>query len=60
MISNTVQLILNSIFFLATLYGMRDLSFMTWDGTPAPALGMGCLKHWTAREVPKFYSSFNF
>ena len=27
-------------------------SFLTWDGTWAPALGVQSLSHWTTREVP--------
>ena len=38
---------------------MWDLSFLTTDGTQAPALGVQSLSRWTATEVPHAFSLNN-
>ena len=47
-----LQKFLIFFYFLATLYGMWDLSSPTRDGTQAPCIGRQILNHWTTREVP--------
>ena len=49
-----------SLSFLATLWGMWDLTFLTRDQNPCPAMGVWSLNHCTSREVPTVdFSIFN-
>ena len=40
-------------YFLATSWGMRDLSSPIRDRTCIPCIGRGSLNYWTSREVPR-------
>ena len=45
----------NIFFFLATLCSLQDLSSLTRDWTPAPAMKAPSPNHWTSREFPEFH-----
>ena len=47
-------------FFLATQFGMGDLSSPTRDQTCAPAVEVQSLNHWIPREVPPHTHFFFF
>ena len=56
-----VALLLLFFLFLYMPHDMLDLSSLTRDRTYAPSVGVWCLNHWTAREVPDtFLLVFNF
>ena len=50
-----LQNVLFFFYFLATLYGMWDLSSPTRAGTNAPCIERQILNHWTTREVPEIF-----
>ena len=54
-----LQNVLFFFYFLATLYGMWDLSSPTRAGTNAPCIERQILNHWTTREVPEIFFFFN-